>query len=1115
MRILVTGGAGFIGSHLIDRLMEAGHEVICLDNFFTGTKRNILHWLDNPYFELIRHDVTEPIRLEVDQIYHLACPASPVHYQFNPVKTIKTNVIGTLNMLGLAKRVKARILLASTSEVYGDPDVHPQPEEYRGNVNTIGIRSCFDPETEILTEDGWVPFPELQPEVKVATLNSEGQVEYRVPDEYLVQPYIGEMYRFANSKFDFCVTPNHWMYVRSKTGELKFLRADEERHWPAWTALTGGDFGGEEVEWFELGKPPRNSKVKVEKIRMDDWLEFLGYYISEGCVHVRRRQRVVGGNDYDIADYNVLIAQVNPEGREKIASCLSRLGFKFFDSDDHQFRICSKQLAEILLPLGKSGEKYIPRELFRLPQRQLSILFKALVMGDGSEDGNCYSYYSKSKQLADDVQELALRCGYAASVVFCRTARVPEQVRAKNANKIVSHAVGRDLYRVNIRPAKDANLVEPEKFHYVGKVYCVNVTNHVIFVRRNGRAAWCGQCYDEGKRVAETLTFDYHRQNNVDIRVARIFNSLTGDQKVIYYVGDRLYYETFAECYDRLNGDISNVSVPCFDENSNTVVKPISAIWKHHVKKAGYKITTTWNKEIKVTEDHSLFTADEDGKPKAVFGKDLKVGDAIAVPQKIAFVDKALEPFYISDKIGDASQVCVVSDRGIEYLEKYPDKIREYLSNKGVKPRQFYSTIKKYETSNRIPLELWQYLELSLAKNDKIAGKNSAKVLKNWIENSDDFLWFLGFYLAEGCLIYREEKPDYQLLFSSNVKYLEKLIKIAEDLFGCETEIRYDPEGKRAPSVNLRSKLIVDLVVNKFGFGTNLSAEKDIPDWVVQLPKEQLVHFLNGFWEGDGDRDAKTTGSMLIFNSSSQAIVEKLVLILAKFGIVGSVSEFNTKVRKEDEKTYKAYGITVQGLNDYSILNLSRVEQKLQAKTTGNIAWAKVKKIEEFEIDDYVYDFSVPEYENFIGGTYCIFAHNTYGTRMLENDGRVVSNFIVQALQGIPLTVYGDGSQTRSFCYVSDLVEGLMRLMNQDFIGPVNVGNPGEYTILELAEKIQKMINPDAEISFKELPQDDPKQRQPDITRAKKYLGWEPTIPLDEGLKLTIDDFRERLNNQQ
>jgi UDP-glucuronate decarboxylase len=144
MRILVTGGAGFIGSHLIDRLMAQGHEVVCLDNFYTGHKRNILQWLDSPYFELIRHDITEPIRLEVDRIYHLACPASPVHYQYNPVKTIKTNVMGTLNMLGLAKRIKARFLLASTSEVYGDPDVHPQPEEYRGNVNCIGIRSCYD-----------------------------------------------------------------------------------------------------------------------------------------------------------------------------------------------------------------------------------------------------------------------------------------------------------------------------------------------------------------------------------------------------------------------------------------------------------------------------------------------------------------------------------------------------------------------------------------------------------------------------------------------------------------------------------------------------------------------------------------------------------------------------------------------------------------------------------------------------------------------------------------------------------------------------------------------------------------------------------------------------------
>ena len=144
MRILVTGGAGFIGSHLCERLSSEGNEVLSLDNFFTGRRENIFQLLDNPRFELIRHDVTEPVLLEVDQIYNLACPASPVHYQYNPVKTVKTNVMGAINMLGLAKRVRARILQASTSEVYGDPLVHPQTEDYWGNVNPIGIRSCYD-----------------------------------------------------------------------------------------------------------------------------------------------------------------------------------------------------------------------------------------------------------------------------------------------------------------------------------------------------------------------------------------------------------------------------------------------------------------------------------------------------------------------------------------------------------------------------------------------------------------------------------------------------------------------------------------------------------------------------------------------------------------------------------------------------------------------------------------------------------------------------------------------------------------------------------------------------------------------------------------------------------
>ncbi|NPA94107.1 MAG: SDR family oxidoreductase [Thermodesulfobacteria bacterium] len=143
-RILVTGGAGFIGSHLCQRLLEEGHEVLCVDNFYTGTRENIIHLLNNPFFEVMRHDITFPLYVEVDEIYNLACPASPVHYQFDPVQTTKTSVHGAINMLGLAKRLGAKIFQASTSEVYGDPEIHPQPESYWGNVNPIGKRSCYD-----------------------------------------------------------------------------------------------------------------------------------------------------------------------------------------------------------------------------------------------------------------------------------------------------------------------------------------------------------------------------------------------------------------------------------------------------------------------------------------------------------------------------------------------------------------------------------------------------------------------------------------------------------------------------------------------------------------------------------------------------------------------------------------------------------------------------------------------------------------------------------------------------------------------------------------------------------------------------------------------------------
>ncbi len=196
-RVLVTGGAGFLGSHLCDRLIREGNDVICVDNLFTGSKDNIRHLLSNPYFEFIRHDITEPLYVEVDQIYNLACPASPVHYQYNPIKTAKTSIYGALNMLGLAKRVKARILQASTSEVYGDPEIHPQPETYRGCVNPIGLRSCYDEGKRMAETLFFDYYRQHQVDIRVIRIfNTYGprmnQNDGRVVSNFIVQALRGQ-----------------------------------------------------------------------------------------------------------------------------------------------------------------------------------------------------------------------------------------------------------------------------------------------------------------------------------------------------------------------------------------------------------------------------------------------------------------------------------------------------------------------------------------------------------------------------------------------------------------------------------------------------------------------------------------------------------------------------------------------------------------------------------------------------------------------------------------------------------------------------------------------------------------------------------------------------------
>ena len=270
-RILVTGGAGFLGSHLCDRLLAEGHDVLCVDNFYTSTRRNITHLLEHPNFELMRHDVTFPLYVEVDRIYNLACPASPIHYQRDPVQTTKTSVHGAINMLGLAKRTGARILQSSTSEVYGDPDVHPQPESYWGNVNPIGIRSCYDEGkrcAETLFFDYW---RQHQLPIKVARIfNTYGPRmlpdDGRVVSNFIVQALQGDditIYGDGEQTRSFC-------YVDDLVdGLIRLMESDEEVIGPI-NLGNPNEFSIKELAEKVVGIIGGNSKVVYEPLPQDD-----------------------------------------------------------------------------------------------------------------------------------------------------------------------------------------------------------------------------------------------------------------------------------------------------------------------------------------------------------------------------------------------------------------------------------------------------------------------------------------------------------------------------------------------------------------------------------------------------------------------------------------------------------------------------------------------------------------------------------------------------------------------------------------------------------------------------------------------------------------------------
>lgn len=783
MRILITGGAGFIGSHLCDYFLARGHPIVAIDNFITGSPDNISHLHNEPRFEFIQQDVTKFIDVpgHFDAILHFASPASPKSYLDFPIQTMKVGALGTHNALGVALAKRARFLLASTSEVYGDPLVHPQTEDYWGNVNPIGPRGV----------------------------------------------------------------------------------------------------------------------------------------------------------------------------------------------------------------------------------------------------------------------------------------------------------------------------------------------------------------YDEAKRFAEALTLAYQREHGLETRIVRIFNSILADEMVLLFNSDTAHLTPIAEYAREIEADRiirpRRILVPTFDPNSGCIsLQSASALIKHRPQRQdAFLIKTRYGREIRVTGDHSVFRRSQQRTPEAIPVRDLQVGDYVAIAGRLPIIEKDRTQLNVGEylietkSVADLWQFAVIAPEFKPMIAQHRSVICDILaaSTRFEGSRRKANTVRcayhKYLRGGFLPLYVYARLREQVAlplpadARVRLYQAGVHVTLPNEIAITDDLLWFLGLFLAEGTLAQYPDKGSYFVTLSSHQAALDRAREILSQSLGVKIG-SVAPSPNRAPSIYIHSKLLCQ-VLEILGMH-GVSAEKRIPAWIFQLPLSRFKYFLEGYRVGDGTHSGDKIGKELTFVTVSKGLAQDLVYSLLRFGIVASLGRYETWIsNQEAKKRYPFYNINVAQVSNFDILTWDvGVSQSLNATRFGDLVWAQIKAIEPIEPTEYVYDFSVPGHENFVAGT-GIFAHNTYGPRNALDDGRVVPNFVGQALRGEPLTVHGDGMQTRSFCYVSDLVEGIARLLMSDEKMPVNIGNPNEMTIKTFAERINALTDNKAGIVFTRRPVDDPSRRNPDISKARRLFGWEPQVSLDDGLRETIAYFRKKI----
>jgi len=644
--------------------------------------------------------------------------------------------------------------------------------------------------------------------------------------------------------------------------------------------------------------------------------------------------------------------------------------------------------------------------------------------------------------------------------------------------------------------------------------------------------------YDEAKRYAEALTMAYHRQQGVDTAIIRIFNSVLADEQVLYDDGRELRRETVQQLAARLAGralapalavgyagqedddagpqaareyPLDDVRVPAFETGGRMVAAPATSLIAHPTHQRCYEVRTRYGRSIRVTGDHSIFVEGADGEPQARPVTDLGVGDHVAIARRIEVPERDVTEFDMLDvwrrAEGDPWGLLVEAPGlGALAWAQREDLFGLLVSerrNAGSNWRNgAWTKIIRMRDTDRVPLPVLRRLADRVPKDAQVRRTGRSVPLPARVQVTDDVLWLLGLWVAEGS--WHESPGNAFITISCDEERLARATAIIEAQFGLHV-VSAPASEARAAAIFVHSKLLLRLM-ERMGFGGN---RKRIPGWILGLPLRRLKWFVEGYREGDGVHSGAllAEGRRHVFTPVSDELKDDLVVAFARFGIVPSVGRYKTEFRtKTGDRKYPFWMLTVCNVAPWSPLDWDEgVEQKLNARTTGDLVWARITEIREIPATDLVYDFSVPGLENFWAGTGVI-AHNTYGPRMRPHDGRAIPTFMRQALRNRPITVFGDGSQTRSFCYVDDLIRGMIALAESGQQGPINVGNPNEFTLLELAKAVIDVTRSSSEIVYEALPTDDPQVRQPDITLARELLGWEPEVDLREGLRRTLEE---------